>query len=106
MYLNMEMVEFPFITPKNKKVYLGLSVKTTGENYRKIAGDDKPGCVVSFEIKGRFKDFYNNLDLLKSPSFGTEFSICCPYIYLAHYDLISSKTGREELENAGFPRIC
>ena len=45
--------------------------------------------------------------MLKSPSFGTEFSICCPYIYLAHYDKLSTKEGRQELENADLrPELC
>ena len=39
--------------------------------------------------------------MLKSPSFGTEFSNCCPYVYLAHYSLINSVKGRSVLENAG-----
>ena len=37
----------------------------------------------------------------------TEFSICCPYIYLAHYDKLSTKEGRQELENADLrPELC
>ena len=39
--------------------------------------------------------------MLKSPSFGTEFSNCCPYVYLAHYSLIQSVEGRKILKNAG-----
>ena len=96
----LEMVEFLLSHPKIKKVYWAYQ-EATGKNYRKIAGDGKPGCVVSFEIKGDFRGFYDNLNLLKSPSFGTEFSLCCPYIYLAHYDLISSDTGLKKLESAG-----
>ena len=95
-----EIVEFLLSHPKIKKVYWAYQ-NSTGTNYRKIAGDGKPGCVVSFEIKGDFRKFYDNLELLKSPSFGTEFSLCCPYIYLAHYDLITSETGRDKLEKAG-----
>jgi cystathionine gamma-synthase len=39
--------------------------------------------------------------MLKSPSFGTEFSNCCPYVYLAHYPLIKTEKGREFLDQAG-----
>ncbi|MEC9123314.1 MAG: hypothetical protein VX969_04150, partial [Verrucomicrobiota bacterium] len=54
-----------------------------------------------------FKDFYDNLPMLKSPSFGTRFSLCCPYVYLAHYKLIKSETGLEELKRAGLsPFLC
>ena len=55
--------------------------------------------------QGDFRKFYDNLELLKSPSFGTEFSLCCPYIYLAHYDLITSETGRDKLEKLGYLQI-
>ena len=41
------------------------------------------------------------LEMLKSPSFGTQFSICCPYVYLAHYKLVKSAAGRETLARAG-----
>jgi len=102
----MEMVDFLSAHPKIEKVYHAYS-DSTGHNYSKIAEEDKPGCVLSFEIKGNFKDFYNALPMLKSPSFGTEFSICCPYIYLAHYDKLSTKEGRQELENADLrPELC
>ena len=39
--------------------------------------------------------------MLKSPSFGTEFSNCCPYVYLAHYSLIQTEKGRQKLQDAG-----
>jgi cystathionine gamma-synthase len=45
--------------------------------------------------------------MLKSPSFGTEFSLCCPYVYLAHYNLIKSKKGQNSLNKAGIsPQLC
>ena len=94
------MVEFLLSHPKIKSVHWAYQ-ESTGKNYQKIAGDNKPGCVLSFEIKGDFRNFYDNLELLKSPSFGTEFSLCCPYVYLAHYDLIKSNAGKEKLRKAG-----
>jgi len=45
--------------------------------------------------------------MLKSPSFGTEFSLCCPYVYLAHYNLMKSKSGNALLKEAGIsPSLC
>jgi cystathionine gamma-synthase len=95
-----EIVNFLQSHPKVKKVFWAYQ-ESTGSNYTRIAGEHKPGCVVSFEVDGCFKDFYDNLDLLKSPSFGTEFSLCCPYIYLAHYNLIGKTSGQEKLRHAG-----
>ncbi len=71
------------------------------KNYEKFAGSESPGCNISFELAGNYENFYNRLQMLKSPSFGTEFSNCCPYVYLAHYSLINSVKGRSVLEKAG-----
>jgi cystathionine gamma-synthase len=48
-------------------------------------------------------EFYNRLEMLKSPSFGTEFSNCCPYVYLAHYPMMQTREGKDQLEQAGIP---
>lgn len=69
--------------------------------FQKLAGDDHPGCVASFELKGSFEAFYDRLEMLKSPSFGTQFSLCCPYVYLAHYKLMKSDNGLKTLAEAG-----
>jgi cystathionine gamma-synthase len=69
--------------------------------FEKLAGENRPGCVASFELKGSFESFYDRLEMLKSPSFGTQFSLCCPYVYLAHYKLMKSETGRKTLAEAG-----
>ena len=39
--------------------------------------------------------------MLKSPSFGTEFSLCCPYVYLAHYSMMHNEDGKNHLKEAG-----
>lgn len=102
----IEIVNFLKSHPKVENVYYAYQ-ESTGSHYRKIAGDEKPGCVISFEVNGNFKDFYNSLAMLKSPSFGTEFTLLCPYIYLAHYDKLTSHKGREALKMAGLsPELC
>ena len=43
---------------------------------------------MSFELHGGLetaKRVYNNLAISKGPSLGTSFSLCCPYMLLAHY---------------------
>ncbi len=47
------------------------------------------GCLLSFELKGNIektKKFYNALELSKGPSLGTQYSLICPYVLLAHYN--------------------
>jgi len=47
------------------------------------------GCLLSFELKDGLDKtirFYNSLKLSKGPSLGTQFTIVCPYVQLAHYN--------------------
>ena len=96
----MEVARFLQNHPRIKKVHWAYQ-DGYGMNYEKFAGSGCPGCNLSFEVKDSFKSFYNRLEMLKSPSFGTEFSNCCPYVFLAHYPMIISDTGRSILANAG-----
>lgn len=102
----MEVANFLLAHDQIKQVYWAYQ-GATGKDYEKIAGTNRPGCVLSFEIKGNFESFYDSLEMLKSPSFGTEFSLCCPYVYLAHYDLINKADGQIKLRGAGLsPFLC
>ena len=102
----IQVVDFLESHPRVKKVFWSYQ-NDSADYFRKIAGDEKPGCVVSFEVTGDFTSFYNQLRMLKSPSFGTEFSLCCPYVYLAHYKLMQSKAGLNQLKSAGIsPYLC
>jgi cystathionine gamma-synthase len=102
----VQVVDFLESSNFVKKVFWAYQ-ENSAKNFTQRAGDGKPGCVVSFEVKGDFERFYNQLSMLKSPSFGTEFSLCCPYVYLAHYNLIKSKKGQNSLNKAGIsPQLC
>ena len=46
------------------------------------------GCLLSFELKGgieQSKRVYDALKVNKGPSLGTNFTLVCPYVQLAHY---------------------
>ena len=54
------------------------------------------GCLLSFELKGgltQAKRFYNALKVCKGPSLGTNFTLACPYVLLAHYNELSWAKG-------------
>jgi cystathionine gamma-synthase len=87
---------------------------TTRQNYdlirRKTGGY---GGLLSFTLKNLKKTpaFYDALRLSKGPSFGTNFTLVCPYVMLAHYPelewaeacgvhpfLIRVSCGREPIE--------
>ena len=45
--------------------------------------------------------FYDAVRLPKGPSFGMTTTLLCPFIQLAHYDLVTSEAGRAELAAGG-----
>jgi cystathionine gamma-synthase len=80
-------------------------------NYAAIAR--RPGAtggMISFTLKGPLARFYDRLRLPKGPSFGMRSTLICPFMYLAHYDLVSTPAGRAELARHGLEadllRLC
>ena len=73
-------------------------------NYQKLMIDEN--CltgIISVTFKKDFKEVYDKLNFPKGPSLGTEFTLLMPYTYLAHYDLILTKSGNEFLKKIGLP---
>ena len=80
--------------PKVSKVHWAYSPDSK-DNYSKLARKaDSPGCLITIEINGKMQPVHDRLSLLKSPSFGTSWSMVCPFMYLAHYDLVTTEEGR------------
>ena len=61
----------------------------------------KPGGVLSFEVDLPLEKFYDRIELPKGPSFGVAFTLLCPFMFLAHYDLVKEKEGRNYLQKNG-----
>lgn len=62
------------------------------------------GCaagMVSFELRVPMQAFFDAVRLPKGPSFGMRHTLLCPFIWLAHYDLVTSEAGRAELAASG-----
>ena len=67
-------------------------------NYHKLARrPNAPGGLLSFELNKPIASFYDHVPVLKSPSFGTRFTMICPFMYLAHYDLVTTPEGQNHL---------
>ncbi len=95
------VVEFLRTHPRIKELYWSLH-PTSRENYLKIARlPGAVGSMISFVVDGPVAPFYDRLRLPKGPSFGMKTTLICPFIYLAHYDLVTSKSGRATLAAAG-----
>jgi cystathionine gamma-synthase len=80
-------------------------------NYLKIArSPGATGGMISFSLRGKLDTFYDRLRLPKGPSFGMRTTLICPFMYLAHYDLVTTPDGRAELEANGLDpdllRLC
>lgn len=48
--------------------------------------DDKAGGRLVPEITSKAPDVFDNLDIARGPSLGTNYTLACPYTLLAHYD--------------------
>lgn len=86
---------------KVKSVYWALQ-ENSKENYTRISRHAKAvGSMISFELKGDLAPFYDTLALAKGPSFGMKATLVCPFIYLAHYELVQNDEGLAYLKKAG-----
>ena len=87
--------------PAVRQVWWALQ-PATRDNYLKVART--PGSVgglLSFTVRQPMDDFYDRVRLPKGPSFGMKTTLLSPFIYLAHYDLVTSAAGRAELAAHG-----
>lgn len=95
------VIEFLRTHPRVKELYWSHH-PASRENYLKIArSPDTLGSMVSFVLDMPLAAFYDRLRLAKGPSFGMKTTLICPFIYLAHYDLVTSEKGRAELAASG-----
>lgn len=70
------------------------------KNYDRLArGAHATGGMITFTLKklGALETFYDRLNLPKGPSFGMKTTLICPFMYLAHYDLVTTPAGLAEL---------
>jgi cystathionine gamma-synthase len=80
-------------------------------NYAKLERTPgSTGGMISFTLKGSLEAFYDKLRLPKGPSFGMRTTLICPFMFLAHYDLVTSGDGRALLAANGLDpellRLC
>ncbi|NWJ53034.1 MAG: PLP-dependent transferase [Bacteroidetes bacterium] len=72
------------------------------DNFLKVRKNDLalPG-LISIIFDKKLHHYYDHLRFPKGPSFGTEFTLAMPYVYLAHFDLLQTTEGRQYLESIG-----
>jgi len=100
----LRVVKYLRSHPTVDRVWWSLQPETA-DNFAKIARrPGNIGSMVSFTVERPLAEVYDRFPLPKGPSFGMQHTLLCPFIYLAHYDLITSESGQAELESAGIPR--
>jgi len=72
------------------------------DNFLKVRKHETamPG-LISVLFDKKLHHYYDRLRFAKGPSFGTEFTLAMPYVYLAHFDLLHTPEGRSYLESIG-----
>lgn len=99
-----KLVEYFKTSPIIDKIFYCLSDENR-INYEKLMIDDSSWVgIVSITFKKDFEKIYNNINLCKGPSLGTEFTLLMPYTYLAHYDYLQTKKGLDFLNTIGLPK--
>ncbi|HEY1848871.1 MAG TPA: PLP-dependent transferase [Opitutaceae bacterium] len=96
--------------PAVKSVNWALTPATRSQYLQVARRTQATGGIISFTLRGSLDAFYDRLRLPKGPSFGMRTTLICPFMYLAHYDLVSTPEGRRELEANGLDpnllRLC
>ena len=106
----IRVVSFLAAHPAVREVFWALQSASLQNYLHLTRGPGATGGMVSFTLRGSMEDFYNRLRLPKGPSFGMKTTLICPFMYLAHYDLVTSPAGRAELAASGLDpellRLC
>ncbi|MBL9214811.1 MAG: PLP-dependent transferase [Opitutaceae bacterium] len=99
----LQVAAFLEAHPAVRQVWWALQPATRA-NYLKIARTpESVGAMISFTLRSplTLERFYDRVRLPKGPSFGMTTTLISPFIYLAHYDLVTSEAGRAELAAHG-----
>jgi cystathionine gamma-synthase len=94
-----QVVAFLQQHPAVKEVYWALQ-SSNRDNYLKLARTPtSTGGMITFTLRqpGALENFYDRLRFAKGPSFGMKTTLICPFMYLAHYDLVTTPAGIAEL---------
>jgi len=95
------VVAFLEAHPAVRDVFWSLRAGTRAGYLALARTPESVGGVISFTLRVPLERFYDRVRIPKGPSFGMSNSLLCPYLYLAHYDLLGTAAGRAELAAHG-----
>jgi cystathionine beta-lyase/cystathionine gamma-synthase len=97
----MALVDFLKTRQIVKRIYWAYQEESKA-NYERIQrAPNSPGGMITLELAAPLASVYDRLKIAKGPSLGAEFTLVGPYLYHAHYDLVSSATGKQFLQSKG-----
>ena len=96
-----QLAEFLKSHPKVKKVF---AVQESTHHKKYLKHEQAYGSIISIELYETIERFYDPIQFVKGPSFGTQFTIICPYFYLAHYELVQDTSAAGVLNHLGIDR--
>lgn len=95
------VIEFLEAHPQVRRIYHPMTCKNAAFFGQVARHPEALGSIITLELKLPLADFYDRARLVKGPSFGTSFTMMCPFLYLAHYELVTSPRGRAHLQSCG-----
>ena len=74
----------------------------TAENYRRIRREGAgAGALITLELRGDMRPVYDRLAVGKGPSFGLRYTLAAPFLWLAHFEEVTTEEGRAGIRAAG-----
>ena len=59
------------------------------------------GALITIELRGEMRRVYDRLAVAKGPSFGLRYTLAAPFLWLAHFEEVTTEEGRAQIRAAG-----
>jgi len=59
------------------------------------------GALITLELRGDMRRVYDRLGVAKGPSFGLRYTLAAPFLWLAHFEEVTTAQGRAHIRAAG-----
>ena len=100
----MVLAEFFHKQPAVRRVHWAYEPRSEA-NFRKVERHpEAPGGLLMLDLDVPVESVYDHLAVAKGPSFGAEFTMAAPQVFVAHFDLLSDPGGRAVLGAHGLHR--
>jgi cystathionine gamma-synthase len=87
--------------PSVSRVRTALTTSTARHYQAMLRPGAGPGSLITLELNADLRTVYDRLQVVKGPSFGLEFTLATPFLWLAHFSEVTTPEGREGLRRAG-----